>query len=155
VKSSGHFLVSVVVGAALVPVVTLHPALVVGLAVGVGVGIDFDHFLLARLNTGSWRALAGVVRNPRLVFAGQDDIFEQNEVWRIQRLLSHVVIGSVAVPVLVVFHRPVGIVVGASLYAHVVTDLVEDVRTEETYVRTAAAALDGTTAEEGDAERSR
>jgi hypothetical protein len=143
VKSSRHFLVSVAVGAGVVPFVDLHPVAVLAVAVGAGVGIDVDHFLLARLNTGSWRALEAVLRDPALVVAGQDDIFEQTEVWRIQRLFSHVVIGTALVPPLYLVARPMGVVVGVALHAHLLADLFEDVRDEPEYVRKSAAALAG------------
>jgi hypothetical protein len=141
VKSSRHFLVSVAVGLGLLPFVDLHPIGLLSLAVAAGVGIDVDHFLLARLNTGSWRAVGAVLRDPRLVVAGQDDIFEPTEVWRIQRLFSHVLIGTALVPPLYLLVRPVGVVVGVALYAHLLTDLVADVRDEPEYVLESAAAI--------------
>ncbi|WP_224336090.1 hypothetical protein [Haloprofundus halobius] len=96
----------------------------------VGVGIDFDHFLVARINTGGWRAARECLRNPMRVFAGQDDIFEHGEVGTLRRLLSHVVIVGVAVPLLALASPPLALLTAVVLYGHLLSDLVWDVYLE-------------------------
>jgi uncharacterized membrane protein YgcG len=121
--------------------VDLHPLATLGVAVVAGVGVDLDHFVLARFNTGSWDGLARVLRTPRLAFVGQDDIFDAGDVWGFQRLLSHYVIATAVVPALWLLARPVAVVVAAALYAHVGADLVADARDERSYVIERAAVL--------------
>lgn len=77
-----------------------HPLLLVGFVLAVGVGIDFDHFVIARLNSGSWKSLERVLERPSMVFLDQTAIFDGDDVGAIERLVSHVVIASVAAGVL-------------------------------------------------------
>jgi len=132
--SKAHLLISLAVGAAVAALTGQPPALAAGTvayAAVLGVGIDFDHFLIARLNTGNWDALLGVVRNPRRAVFDQRDIFDEGEdVTRIQRLLSHVVLGGVLVAVLYPFSAYVALVSAVVLYVHVLSDLYQDVRDE-------------------------
>lgn len=132
--SKAHFLVSVAVGAA-VAIVTDQPPLpaaaTVGYAAVLGVAIDLDHFLLARLNTGNWDALLGVVRNPRRAFLDQENIFEGGtDVTKLQRLLSHVVIAGLLVAVLYPLSPYVAVLSAVVLYFHVLGDLGRDVYDE-------------------------
>ena len=132
--SKAHFLVSVAVGAA-AAIATGQPpvpaAVTVGYAAVLGVGIDVDHFVVARLNTGNWDALLGVVRNPRRAFFDQERIFEGGEdVTKLQRLLSHAVIGGLLVAVLYPLAPYWAVLSAVVLYAHVLSDLVQDVRDE-------------------------
>lgn len=102
---------------------------VVGYSAVVGVGIDFDHFLVARLNTGSWRAARRCLANPRLVFLDQSAIFEPREVLVLQRLLTHAVIGGALVLGLwLPGYGTLAVVTAVVLYAHVLADLVHDNR---------------------------
>jgi hypothetical protein len=132
--SKAHLLISLAVGAAVGALTGQPPALAAGTvayAAVLGVGIDFDHFLLARLNTGSWDALLGVVRNPRRAVFDQRDIFEEGEdMTRIQRLLSHVVLGGVLVAVLYPLSAYAALLSAVVLYVHVLSDLYQDVRDE-------------------------
>jgi ABC-type Mn2+/Zn2+ transport system permease subunit len=132
--SKQHFLISVLVGVAVAVLagVTLPLAVAtVGYAAVLGVGVDFDHFLVARLNTGRWDALIGVIRNPRRAFLDQEDIFEEGkDVTKIQRLLSHVVLGGLLVAVLYPFLPYFAVVSAVVLYVHVLCDLYQDVRDE-------------------------
>ncbi|WP_199174906.1 hypothetical protein [Halegenticoccus soli] len=132
IYSKHHFAISVLVGAAFaLAVESPFPAwFVVAYAAAVGVGIDFDHFLVARLNTGSWRAASGCLRDPRRVFAGQDDIFEAGEVGTLRRLLSHVIIAGIAVPLVYALSPVLALLTALSLYAHLLSDLVWDVYAE-------------------------
>ncbi|KTG11170.1 hypothetical protein AUR64_05535 [Haloprofundus marisrubri] len=96
----------------------------------IGVGIDFDHFLVARVNTGSWHAARDCLRNPTRVFAGQDEIFEDGEVGTLRRLLSHVVIVGLLIPVLAVVSLPLALLTAVVLYGHLLSDLIWDVYLE-------------------------
>jgi hypothetical protein len=132
--SKAHLLISLAVGAAVAALTGQPPAPAAGTvayAVVLGVGIDFDHFLLARLNTGNWDALLGVVRNPRRAVFDQRDIFDEGEdVTRLQRLLSHVVLGGVLVAVLYPLSAYAALLSAVVLYVHVLSDLYQDVRDE-------------------------
>ncbi|MFB6176997.1 MAG: hypothetical protein ABEI99_07630 [Halobaculum sp.] len=136
-----HLLVSLAVGVALVlaPLdLAQSPAVVVAAAAVAGTVIDLDHFLVARLRTGTWLALRrGLARPRRLLFA-QDELFADGEVGVLHRLLSHVVLGGVAVSVLGLLAPSLALVVGVSLYAHVLADLLADVRSVEYVVKNSA-----------------
>jgi len=129
-KSRAHAAVSlaVAVGALALTTPPIPAWAVVTIALGAGVGIDFDHFLIARWRTGDWRAVQRCLRDPTIVFVDQDAIFERGDVGSFPRLLSHAVIGGVAVPVLFRFDAYVGGLVAVALYAHVLADLVAGVR---------------------------
>lgn len=129
--SRDHAILSVLAGLVLVAVTTppVHPAAVVVVAVALGVGIDFDHFLVAYLNTGSAKSTRRVLRDPRVVVTGQDDIFEEADLSKAQRLLSHVLIAGALVTALWLASAPYwALVVGVTLYVHVVADLYADAR---------------------------
>ncbi|WP_424002415.1 hypothetical protein ACOZ4I_01760 [Haloarcula salina] len=133
--SRDHAIVSAVVGAG--GVVGLSVPVpwwaALGYAVVVGVAIDVDHFLVARLETGDWAALRRCLRNPRLVVSGQDEIFDPFDLWPLQRLLSHHVIGGLAVGGLWLGSEPLALFTALVLYAHVLADLVWDNYRLETY----------------------
>jgi hypothetical protein len=112
---------------ALVPVVEPSaPLVIVGYGAALGVLVDLDHFLLARWNTGSWRATTDVVRNPRLLLFDQESIFEYGEVGPKQRLRSHVVITACLVAGLLPVSQPLAVVSGVVLVGHVLSDVVWD-----------------------------
>jgi hypothetical protein len=112
---------------------------VVGYAAVVGVGIDLDHFLVARYNAGDWRALRRCLRRPRIVLFDQGAIFETLDVNPVERLLSHVVIAGVLVGALWLVSPYFARVTGVVLYAHLLADLVADTlefpETARRYVR--------------------
>lgn len=112
----------------------LADAILVGYAGALGVGIDFDHFLIARWNTGDWTAVRRVLARPSIVFVDQDAIFDENDLFALQRLLSHVVIGGLLVGALAVVLPSLALVSAVVLYAHVLADLVDDNRRHEAYV---------------------
>ncbi|MFW6018228.1 MAG: hypothetical protein ACOCPX_05355 [Halapricum sp.] len=128
--SKSHAVISLALGIALVVagVSVFHPVFVVGYATAVGVFVDLDHFLWARYNTGDWRALRYVLTNPVDALADQQTIFREHDLEHLERLLSHVVIAGIAVPLTWWLDPQLGLVTGATLYAHVLADLVEDVR---------------------------
>lgn len=136
-----HAALSLVVGVALAAVApsATSRATVVAVALVVGVGVDVDHFVIARLNTGSWRHLLDCIRHPRRLVLDQAGIFEVGDVYRAQRILSHNVIGGVGVGLAWVLDPFIALVVGVTLYVHVLTDLVDDVRSREEYVARLAA----------------
>jgi hypothetical protein len=132
--SKQHLLISLVVGVA-VAAATRQPPLdtvaTVGYAAILGVGIDFDHFLVARLNTGRWRALREVVREPRRAVLDQSNIFEEGEeVTKLQRLLSHVLLAGLLVVGLYPVSTYLATLSAVVLYVHVLSDLYQDVRDE-------------------------
>ncbi|QSG06593.1 hypothetical protein [Halapricum desulfuricans] len=128
--SKAHGAISLALGVALVAagVTVVHPVFVVGYATAVGVLVDLDHFLWARYNTGDWRALRYVLANPLAAFTDQRSIFRERDLQRLERLLSHVAIVGIAVPLTWWVEPDLGLVTGATLYAHVLADLIEDVR---------------------------
>lgn len=139
-RSLAHALISVAVaGLAIVALDPSVPAPAILLYAGVlGVAIDLDHFPIARVNSGDWSAVARVLERPSIVVLDQGAIFTDYQVWPLQRLLSHVVVGSVVVAVLLVVSRPVAVVSAVVLYAHVLADLVHDNYRHDEYLRRAA-----------------
>ncbi|MFC6724189.1 hypothetical protein ACFQE1_07330 [Halobium palmae] len=127
--SKHHFLISVVV-AALVSVLTTSAYpwwLLLTVAAVVGVGIDFDHFLVAAAKTGGWDPIRRCLRDPRIVLFDQGEIFEEGEVGVTNRLLSHVVIAGLLVGALAVVDPFLAAFVALVLYFHLLADLVWDV----------------------------
>lgn len=135
--SRAHGVISLAIGVGLVAagVEWLHPVVVVGYAVAIGVGIDVDHFLIARYNTGTWRSLEYVLSNPRRALGDQSTIFEPADLGPFERLLSHVVIIGIAVPVTWLLTPDLGVITAVTLYGHVLADLLADVRTFEAHER--------------------
>jgi len=135
--SRAHGAISLMIGVGLVVagVEWTHPLVVVGYATAVGVGIDFDHFVIARYNTGEWRALRYVLSNPRRALGDQSTIFETDDLGPFERLLSHTVIAGVAVPVTWLFDPALGLITAVTLYGHILADLVADVRTFDAHER--------------------
>jgi hypothetical protein len=141
-NSGAHAAISLVAGLAALAVTTpTVPAwAVVAVAVVAGVGIDLDHFLLARYNTGDWAAVRRCLRDPAIVFLDQDAVFEAGEVGTLDRLLTHVAVGGLVVPALYRWNRTVAGVVALSLWAHVLADLVAGVRKKAAVDRAALPA---------------
>lgn len=143
-NSRDHGLISVALALGIVwlgpppaEAIAVQPASVV-LVLGVvalGVAIDLDHFLLARLRTGSWRHTRRVLADPRLALFDQADIFETGDVWREDRLCSHLLVGGVLVTGLWVWSAPyLAFVVGLTVYVHVLADVYHDRRTRDQYL---------------------
>lgn len=132
-RSSEHFVASVPVTAlALVLVrkqcsrVRLAVLGVYGLALGVF--IDVDHFLLARVYAGDWHHVEYVLDEPIEAFGKQEAIFDDVRDMTSQRLLSHVLLGGALIGVTRTLSRPWGIVTALVLYWHLVCDLLRDNR---------------------------
>lgn len=100
---------------------------VVGFAGGLGVLIDLDHFVIARLNTGSWEPFVRAIRSPAHSFVNQDDIFPEGAVTREDRVLTHLVVGGVLVAGIWPLHPDFAIVAAVVLYLHLLTDAIADV----------------------------
>ncbi len=131
----------------LLPPITLFgysiPAVVViAYGTAVGVIIDLDHFLIARVKTGSWEAVRFCLSNPTATIADQSRIFEPGDVGVFSRLLSHIVIGGVAVPVIALASVPLAILTGVVLYVHLLADLVWDITLLEDHAAAAGSVDD-------------
>nr|WP_255682011.1 hypothetical protein [Natrinema sp. SYSU A 869] len=121
---------------------TIPAAVVIAYGTAVGVFIDLDHFLIARFKTGRWDAVRFCLSNPRAAVADQSEIFEPGDVGVLSRLLSHVVIGGIVVPVIAAVSVPLAIVTGAVLYAHLLADLVWDIYLLEQHADVAVSTDD-------------
>jgi hypothetical protein len=133
-----HAIISLVVAAGAVAVgePTLDPALTVGYGVALGVLIDLDHFLLSWAVADSVAPLKRVLRRPWIVATEPSKIFEEGNLGPYHRLISHVVIAGVLVPAVWVVVGPfVGTLSAVVLYAHLLADLIADLRTFETVPR--------------------
>ncbi|WP_136687327.1 hypothetical protein [Halorhabdus amylolytica] len=142
--SRAHAAISLLVASALVltrdAVVagepTLHPALAMAYGVALGVLIDLDHFALAWMLSGSLAPLRRVLKAPWIVVTDPGSIFETADLGPYHRLISHVVIAGVLVPVIWLAVDPfVGLLSAGVLYAHLLADLIADLRTFETIPR--------------------
>lgn len=138
--SRGHAVVSLGIGIAVVTLSAppINPLLVVGFAVILGVGLDLDHFPIARFNVGDWRHLRRWVREPTLAVRDQAAIFDEGTIYRDQRLLSHALLGGVAVIVLAPVSVYLSGVAAVVCYGHLLSDLANDVRTREAYFASVA-----------------
>lgn len=135
--SREHALLSAALGLAIVALAPpgTSPVPLWLFVVGLGVGIDLDHFLLARLNRGDWANLRRCLADPARVFFDQDSIFEPGDVWREQRLLSHALLGGALVAALWPLARYWALAAAATVYVHVLADLYHDARTRTSYLR--------------------
>ena len=127
-RSRHHFPISLAVGTALATVLQTPlswPALVAGAGL-LGTAIDLDHFLLARLRTGSWDHLRRCLADPRMALLAQDEIFEEGDVGTLARLGTHFLITAGLVAVLAGLDRSLAVAAGAVLVVHIVSDVVWD-----------------------------
>lgn len=137
--SKHHAVVSAVVATTLALTISWRTAAFMQLPVvavilygtALGVLIDLDHFLIARVKTGNWDAIRFCLANPVAAVADQNRIFDRGDVGVLSRLLSHVVLIGLLVPLHFVFNIGLGIVVVSVLYVHLLTDLVWDVHHTE------------------------
>lgn len=100
---------------------------IVAYAGALGVLIDLDHFLIARLNTGDWESLFGVIRSPVRSLADQSTIFPGHAISREDRMLTHLLIAAVLVAGLWTLSPAWGLVTAVVLYLHLLTDAIADV----------------------------
>ena len=134
--SRNHALLSGVVG--IIVVVGIpepqYPVLLWLYILTIGVIIDLDHFLIGRWNRGDWTNLWRCLQTPSRVIVNQQSIFDRGDIWRDQRLLSHLLIGGVLVGFLwlVNWHWALG--TALVVYTHVLADLYSDIQTREEYL---------------------
>ena len=136
--SRAHAAISLVVAVTVVLAgePTVNPALAVTYGVALGVLIDLDHFVLAWVLSGSLDPLRRVLRAPWIVVTDPSTIFDAEDLGPYHRLISHVVIAGVLVPGVWLAVDPfVGVLSAAVLYAHLLADLIADVRNFETIPR--------------------
>ena len=126
--SREHLASSLLVGLALVPVVETPlgaPGTVVYAGL-LGTFVDLDHFVIARLRTGSWSALRRALTSPRAALLEQDHLFERGDVGKRTRLASHLAIGTVLVGGLLPTWPSLAVVSAVVLGLHVAADAVWD-----------------------------
>lgn len=102
--------------------------------VAVGVGIDADHFLVARYNRGDWANVRRCLDRPSLIVRGQAAIFDHGDLWRDQRLLSHLLLGGGLVVTLWVVDPFWALATAVTVYAHLLADLYSDTKTRDAYL---------------------
>lgn len=107
---------------------SVDAAVLVAVVLAAGVGIDFDHFLIARFVSGSWTNARRVRRDPSLPVLDQRAIFDDGDVPAAYRLLSHLLLGGAAVGGSWFLAPYWAGVVAATLSVHVVADIFSDVR---------------------------
>ncbi|AFZ71723.1 hypothetical protein [Natronobacterium gregoryi] len=112
----------------------VSPVALVAYGTVIGVLIDLDHFLIARLKTGRWDAVRFCLQNPRAAITDQHRIFDRGDVGVLSRLLSHLLIVGLVVPVLALESVALAVVTAGVLYVHVLTDVAWDARRVEQQV---------------------
>lgn len=107
-----------------------RPAKVVLWCYGVclSVFIDLDHFVLARWLTGHWEELFAALSNPKRAFTTPGWLFE-GLTMRIERLLSHTIIGGVLTLVTFAITPFLAVFTAIVVYAHILCDLLRDTET--------------------------
>lgn len=128
VNSSHHAVLSLLASLFVVGVLS-PPSPVVLVLVGTvaGVGIDVDHFPISRARHESWGAARRVASNPRLIISDPERIFAEWPIHPLERLLSHVALAGSLTLLTWLLWPGLGVVLGASLYVHLLADLVWDV----------------------------
>ena len=134
--SRSHAIISAITGVPLaVTAPEFHQQLHILIYVAVlGVGIDLDHFVIGRINRGHWSNLTRCIRSPSQVFVDQVSIFERGDIWRDQRLFSHLLIGGVLVGLTWFISEYLALVTAVTVYTHVIADLYSDMRTRDAYL---------------------
>ena len=89
--------------------------------------IDLDHFLIARLKTGSWSYLTRALRHPVWAFTEQGAVFPDVKM-RAERLASHVLIGGALVGLLRPASHLLAIFSAIIVTAHVLADVLRELR---------------------------
>jgi hypothetical protein len=128
--SRNHLLISLIIGlisASFFGITGLEFALIVGYGCVIGVLIDIDHFVIARINTGTWSALRASLARPSKLLFQQRTVFT-GEVGKLQRLLSHMIISGVIVSIIAVFNIILSLFSIIIFYFHIVGDIYADIR---------------------------
>jgi len=134
--SRSHAIISVIIG---VPLAVTEPEVhqqlyILIYVVVLGVGIDLDHFVIGRINRGDWSNLTRCIRSPSQVFVDQASIFERGDIWRDQRLFSHLLISGVLIGLVWFIGEYLAFVTAVTVYTHVIADLYSDMRTRDAYL---------------------
>ncbi|MEF8776921.1 MAG: hypothetical protein V5A43_10540 [Haloarculaceae archaeon] len=126
--SRSHLTTSLLVGLPMVAVVEtpLGPAGTVGYARLVGTLVVLDHFLIARVRTGSWRPRRRALASPRRAFVEQGELFGAGDVGPWTRLVTHLLIVGVLLGSLLGTWPSIAMVTGVVLSVHLVADAVWD-----------------------------
>lgn len=101
---------------------------VAGVAVVVGVFVDLDHFVVARLTDGDWRSFRRLLANPTLPFGDASELFVDSDFDGLDRLLSHLLIAGAVVGGLAVVAPVLAVVAAVSLYVHLLADVYATIR---------------------------
>jgi hypothetical protein len=131
---------SVIAGLTGIPLVgvapsTEPPLLLWAYILLLGVGIDGDHFVIARINRGDWTNLQRCLQKQSRVFVEQATIFDNGDIWRDQRLLSHLLIGGGPVTLLWLVNTYWAFGTAVTIYTHLLADLYSDIQTRTEYLR--------------------
>lgn len=129
--SRGHALAG---GAASIPLVLLlfPDAAVPTLAalwcygVALSVLVDLDHFLVARVTVGDWRNTRRLLEDPVGRMADQSELFDDDHLTELNRLLSHVLLAGLLVVGTWFVLEPLGEFTAGVLYVHLLADLLRD-----------------------------
>lgn len=134
--SRGHAVLSGVIGIPLAFGTTGGAAAVLlwGYVMVVGVGIDVDHFVIGRLNRGDWTNVRRCIENPTRIFLEQSELFDSGDIWRDQRLLSHLLIGGVLTTGMIVLSAYWALATAVTVYTHLLADLYSDIQTRDEYL---------------------
>jgi hypothetical protein len=97
-----------------------------GYGVALSVLVDLDHFLVARVTVGDWRNLRRLLEDPVDRLADQSEIFDEDHLTELQRLLSHVLLAGPLVVGTWFVAEPLGEFTAAVLYVHLLADLLWD-----------------------------
>ena len=134
--SRGHALLSAVIGILLAAGASSLTTSMICLAyvLLLGVGIDFDHFAIGRINRGDWTNARRCLRDPVQIFTDQSTIFDSGDIGRDQRLLSHLLIGGVLTVGFWFVNEYWAFVTAVTVYTHVLADLYSDIWTRDEYL---------------------
>ena len=114
---------------------TEPPLLLWAYVLVLGVGIDGDHFVIARINRGDWTSLQRCLQKPSRAFVEQATIFGSGDIWRDQRLLSHLLIGAGLATLLWPIDVHWAFATAVTIYTHLLADLYSDIQTRDEYLR--------------------
>lgn len=95
--------------------------------VALSVGIDFDHFPLARAEAGDWAALRRALRRPTAALTDPDYVFPDPTLGLAPlRLRSHLAIGTALTAAIALLAPPIAAFTAVVLAVHVACDLLRD-----------------------------
>lgn len=86
--------------------------------------IDLDHFVIARMKTGSWSHLRKAVRHPIWAFTEQEQVFDVDMT--LERLVSHVLVGGLLILLFRPISRLLAVFSAVIVCAHVLADLLRE-----------------------------